>query len=445
MNPALPLDCFVPDSEARQWADGRTYVYGSFDLSGDLAYCSREYHVFSSADLVSWHDHGRSFATEDDRLDETWRDETLFAPDCIRYDHAYHLFFCTASNGEGVARSASPSGPFVEPRIVQGAHMDAIDPAAFVDDDGTPYLFWGQFRARGARLAPDLRSIVPETLNRSLIDEQTHGFHEGASVRKRNGLYYLVYADISRGRPTALGYATAESPLGPYTKRGIVIDNAGCDPQTWNNHGSIAEVNGSWYIFYHRASQGTRYNRRLCIEPVEFRDDGSIPEVVMTTGGVEGALDPSDFMDASRACLLRGNLYAIPVRSPHFVATGTHGPRDDYHEVLANISDADAACYRFFEFHEESRFECFASSGTYGGEIELRLDDVAGEVIGRCTVPPTGDWGRFTTAVCEVTPVTGRHELWLVFRTGGGRSPGRLLNLRGFTLLRPQATGTQRP
>ena len=433
MNPALPLDVFIPDSEARQWADGRLYVYGSLDVSGDTAYCSRDYRVFSSEDLVRWTDHGASFTTHD-ALDEPWRDATLYAPDCIRYRDEYRLFFCTSDNGEGVARSSDPGGPFGDPQPIAGAHGDAIDPAAFIDDDGTPYLFWGQFHARGARLRDDLTAIDPETLNPNLIDEAEHGFHEGASVRKRNGVYYLVYADISRGRPTALGYATADSPLGPYTKRGIIVDNIGCDPETWNNHGSIAPVDGRWYVFYHRSSQNSRFNRRLCIEPIEFNADGSIPEVPMTTGGVEGPLAPGRFMDASRACLVHGGLYAAPVRAPSLpqAVPVLTAPPEPPHEVLTHITDDSAACYRYYDFGDETRFSCLASSATYGGTIEIRIDAPDGDLLGSCTVPRTGDWARFVRVDCEVRPVSGVHELWLVFRPGRGRSPGRLMDVLGF-------------
>ncbi|MFW6312759.1 MAG: carbohydrate-binding protein [Spirochaetota bacterium] len=258
----------------------------------------------------------------------------------------------------------NPAGPFGDPQPIVGAHGGAI---------------------------------VPETLNPSLPNEAEHGFHEGTSVRKRNGVYYLVYADISRGRPTALGYATADSPLGPYTKRGIIVDNTGCDPETWNNHGSIAEV-------------------------------------PMTTGGVEGPLSARRFMDASRACLVRGGLYAAPIRSPELPgdASTLAARSEPPYEVLSRISSDSAACYRFSDFDDETRFSCLASSATYGGTVEIRVDAPDGDLLGSCDVPRTGDWTRFVRVDCEVRPVSGVHELWLVFRTGHGRSPGRLVDVLGF-------------
>ena len=81
-------------------------------------------------------------------------------------------------------------------------------------------------------------------------------------MRKIRDTYYYVYADMERGKPTALGYSTGKSPLGPFTYRGIVIDNDHCDPESWNNHGSIECVNGQWYVFYHRCSRDV-YKRQI--------------------------------------------------------------------------------------------------------------------------------------------------------------------------------------
>ena len=84
-------------------------------------------------------------------------------------------------------------------------------------------------------------------------------------MTKRNGIYYLVFADISRaGMPTCLGYATSKSPFGPYQYRGVIIDNDHCNPGNWNNHGSIVEFGGKWYVFYHRSTQGSVMMRKAC-------------------------------------------------------------------------------------------------------------------------------------------------------------------------------------
>lgn len=99
-----------------------------------------------------------------------------------------------------------------------GADGDGIDPAIFLDDDGQAYYYWGQHSLRGGRLKENMRELEPGSVNRALLTESEHGFHEGASLRKRNGLYYLVYTDISGGRASCLSYAVSDNPLGPVYK-----------------------------------------------------------------------------------------------------------------------------------------------------------------------------------------------------------------------------------
>ena len=435
MNPILPVEHFVPDVEARQWADGRMYLYGSYDLSGRTSYCSWEYRVFSSDDLIHWQDHGESFRNTPPDTSFDWDHAPLYAPDCVELNGRYYLFFCTASRREGVAESASPAGPFSAARPVAGADGDTIDPAVLVDDDGQAYLYWGQFHLRGARLRPDLGGIEPETLNPNLINEANSGFHEGASIRKRNGLYYLVYADISRGRPTCLGYATSPSPLGPFTKRGIIIDNSGCDPETWNNHGSIAEFNGRWYVFYHRSSQASVYNRRVCLEPIQFSADGSIAEVEMTTQGADGPLPAVQPLAAWRACLLHGRVRTA--------AVGPTSADPAVHEYLSQIHSGDWAAYKYIDFDTQpvSAFEASAGSLAYGGLIEIRLDAPDGELIGTCAVPRTGGWQKWSAVRCPVAAVRGVRAVFLVFKGSADRfvflqfDPDRLFDLESFQFL----------
>ena len=84
MNPILPLTHFVPDGEARLMPDGRMYLYGSYDISGETTYCSDVLHVFSTNDLLHWTDHGICLQSSD----IPWAKEgsLMYAPDCICKD-----------------------------------------------------------------------------------------------------------------------------------------------------------------------------------------------------------------------------------------------------------------------------------------------------------------------------------------------------------------------
>ncbi len=420
MNPILPKHYYIPDVEARQWQDGRMYLYGSYDISGDTTYCSRKYHVFSSDDLVHWTDHGPSFKLARSHAQDANR---LYAPDCIYKDGQYYLFYCANNGAEGVAVSDRPEGPFDQAWALEGADGDGIDPAVLVDDDGHIYYFWGQFELRGARLTDDLSAIARRTFTPQILTEAAHGFHEGASIRKHDGIYYLVYTDISRGRATSLAYATSTSPLGPYTKRGIIIDNTGCDPETWNNHGSIAPFNGQWYVFYHRASQASRFNRRVCVEPIHFNADGSIDEVPMTTQGVSAPLDATQPVAAYRACLLSGGIRSAPLhRTP---------ANDGYQERLTWIHDGDWAAYKYLGFSEDIQTFCATvGSPKGGGKLEVRSDHRMGPLLCTCDLPNTGGWAMWQTIETTLhLPITGVHAIYLVFK--GGR--GRLLDILSFS------------
>lgn len=410
MNPILPLNEFIPDVEAHQFSDGRLYLYGSMDTCGTDIWCSKQYKVFSTNDLKHWTDHGISFSTDQQGMG-VFADSILYAPDCIEKDGKYFLYFCTAKsdgkgleNGEGVAISDKPWGKFTNVKPVPFANKDAIDPAIFVDDDGTAYLFWGQFRLRGARLKENMREIEESTLNTNIINEDSHGFHEGSSMRKRNGIYYLVYADDSSGAPTRLSYAMGTSPLGPFTHKGIIIDNIGCDPSTWNNHGSIAEFNGQWYVFYHRSTHNSKFNRRVCVEPITFNKDGSINRVEMTTQGIDGPIRPEIVMEAGRACQLGANAFI---------------EREGQEEYIRAVTDGDSAIYKYYKFDgSQTSFSALIRGGLREGHIEVRLDHVAGELLGTCHVPAASE-RQWEKVMCNVKQTAGNHGLCLVFRGSG--------------------------
>lgn len=301
MNPILPLNAYVADGEPHRMPDGRLYLYGSWDIADRSDYCSDCYHVFSTDDMIRWTDHGESFRLPDGGM--------LYAPDCLSANGKYYLYYCMPGGKEGTAVSEAPWGPFTDPQAMELYGTDGIDPSVFMDDDGQAYYFWGQFSLNGARLNADMRSIDPSTIVNHVLTEEDHGFHEGSSIRKINGTYYLIYTDITRGRATSLSYATSPSPLGPYTKQGVIIDNTGCDPNSWNNHGSIECFDGQWYIFYHRSSRNGKFSRRMNAERITIAPDGSIREAEQTVGGAEGPVDAFRLLEASRASLMRGGAY----------------------------------------------------------------------------------------------------------------------------------------
>lgn len=408
MNPILPLKEFVPDVEAKVFRDGKIYLYGSYDLPGNTEYCSKDYYVFSSSDFLEFEKSELAFTNRDDCLG--WATGDLYAPDCLEKDGKYYLYFCTSNENEGVAVSEDPMGPFQAPVPVKGADSSQIDPTVFEDEDGQVYYFWGQFSLKGARMQPDLKTLDMESYCSCVLTEEEHGFHEGSSICKRNGIYYMLYTDISRGRATCLSYATSASPLGPYKKGGVVIDNTGCDPQSWNNHGSICEIHGQWYVFYHRSTNCSVFSRRVCVEPIYFEEDGSIKEVEMTVNGQEKIVESSRRLEASRASRLNGSVYIS------FSSMG-----GEHVEYLTEIHNGDWAEYRYLTFHGEKVFCVEAGSGTYGGTIELHMDSPEGPLLGAVKIENTGGWENFRQFFCPIKKTEGSLGLYLVFKGDANR------------------------
>ncbi|WP_301703994.1 family 43 glycosylhydrolase [uncultured Parabacteroides sp.] len=430
LNPIAPPGVFIADPEVRQMPDGRIYVYGSRDEPGN-SWCSNSYNVLSSSDLVDWHVEQFSFATKGPGKQTDYTDKILYAPDCIYHNGKYYLYYCLAADGEneGVAVASSPYGPFKEGKAIKG--ISGIDPSIFVDDDGQTYLFWGQWHVRGAKLSKDMLSIEG-AVHDSLLTYKTHFFNEGSSVRKRNGIYYLIYGSHSRhgeSNCATLDYATATSPLGPYTYRGVIIDNWGSDRNLVNNHGCITEINGQWYIAYHRPTHATETGtmRKACLEPIIFNPDGTIPEVEMTTQGIGGPISPSYRMDAARACLLSGHV-AVAVRRPD---------NDVPVEYLSSIRDGDHAYWKYYDFTgtDVDRFICKTWDKNKKAKIEIRLDSPEGELLGVCDLEAMNGEVAYAIHETDIKPVTGKHALVLVFKAAepAGTEEEDLMNLEWFT------------
>lgn len=407
-NPIVPPGVYIADPSAHVWKDGKLYVYGSRDESPRY-YCSWRHDVLSTSDLKNWTITPNAFASKGPGDAVSYSDAKLYAPDCQYRNGTYYLYYCMASgkNVEGVATSQSPTGLFLHGKDIELKGVNQIDPCVFIDEDGQGYYIWGQFTAKVARMKPDLTEIDTTTIHDNVVTEKEHFFHEGGYMIKRKGIYYFIYADMSRsGRPTCIGYSTSRSPMGPFTYGGVIIDNDRCDPGNWNNHGSVVEFRGQWYVFYHRATHNSFTMRKACMEPINFNEDGSIDEVEMTTQGASGPLDPLVKMDAERACLLHGNV-RVQACAPD-------------NEELAGINNEDKAAYKYFDFGPGvDHLTLHVAPGSNPGKIDLATDTPWGDSIGTVDVPGNGDGMVRTTLSCKISGVKGVHAIWLRFSGSG--------------------------
>lgn len=404
-NPICPIGTYIADPTARVWSDGKMYIYGSTD-EGIGHWCSYKHDVLFSTDLQKWSMQTDIFSTKGDKDEVKETDAFLFAPDAMFRNNQYYLYFCTPDPkfSEGVAISKSPLGPFTQAKKLNIGKYEEIDPTIFVDDDGQAYYYWGQFTLKGAKMKPSMTELDESTITDNLINRNDHFFHEGCFVFKRKGIYYAFYAHEGRRdrRPTCLGYSTATSPLGPFTYRGVVIDNFGCDPESWNNHGSIAEFNSQWYVFYHRSSHGSQVMRRACVEPIFFNEDGTINEVEMTSQGAGKPLDAFKKIEAERACWLSGYCRIQLIEQGN--------------EALCSIKSGDMAAFKYLDFTKGvSKFKIRAHSYC-GGIINMRLGDSKGKIIGTLNVPPLSARLKYDEFSCLVDQTKGVDALWLEFK-----------------------------
>lgn len=403
-NPISPPGIYFADPSAHIFSDGRLYLYGSTDESCDH-WCSWKHDVVSTSDMKNWSMANDVFASKGENDQVAYNESLLFAPDCIEKDGIFYMYYCQPDrlNAEGVATSKNPTGPFTNGKPLNIGQHNQIDPAVFIDDDGTAYYIWGQFSLKMAKLKPNMIELDTSTIQSDILTEEEHFFHEGAYMTKRSGIYYLVFADISReDKPTCIGYATSESPFGPYTYRGVIVDNDGCNPNNWNNHGSIAEFNGQWYVFYHRSTHGCRIMRKSCVEKISFLPDGSIPEVEMTSQGAGPPLDAKKELDAARACLLQGNV-RIELSSAD-------------NEVLRGFKNGDKAIFKYLDFGTGVRSVTIRVMPKSDGELILSAGKPWNHRLAVIPIKANETREKWQEITADVNSINGVHALWIQAR-----------------------------
>jgi len=422
-NPYLPNWEYIPDGEPRVFGD-RIYIYGSHDLAGSDSFCDYSLKCWSAPvdDPENWVCHGEIFRTLTENgktADTDWTDSTnqLYAPDVVKKDGKYYLYAYIVNAPGCVAVSDKPEGPFKLLSKYKYTIPDDIccngwfiDPGVLVDDDGRTYIYCGFQRSFMAEINSDnmyevidgscIEHFIPcEPREEGGFTEDDRLFFEAASMRKINGTYYMVYSPKKGSR---LAYATSDKPTGPFTYRGYIVDNSDQYPGG-NDHGSLECINGQWYIFYHRMTNGTIMSRRGCVERVEILPDGSIPTVEMTSLGFSESLNPYEITPADIACVLKGGAMVTE--------------KNVFERVVTNITDGCVIGYKYFDFGEDfsdggMEFAAKINGGGCRCHISVRIDGEDGEEIGMCDVGLDGG-----VVSAKVKTVTGRHSVFLVITT----------------------------
>ena len=255
--------------------------------------------AFSSDDLTNWKKHSGVLDTGAVR----WAEKAMWAPSVIKRNGKYFLFFGAndiqsdaEAGGIGIAVADRPDGPYIDylgKPLIDKFHNGAqpIDQFVFGDSDGKLYLIYGGWRhCNIVRLKDDLTGVEPSedgTLFREITPE---GFVEGPFMFIRNNKYYFMWSEGGwTGPDYSVAYAISDSLFGPFDRIGRILRQ---DPSiaTGAGHHSVMHIPGTdnYYIVYHRRPVGEqdRNSREVCIEKMEFDENGFIKEVVITREGV---------------------------------------------------------------------------------------------------------------------------------------------------------------
>ena len=278
------------------------YLYPTSD--GFTGWSGNYFKAFSSDNLTEWKDEGIILQLG---KDVSWTDRNAWAP-CIvekkiKGKYKYFYYF-TAAQKVGVAVADHPAGPFKDlgkPLLAdrpEGVNRgQVIDPDVFTDPQtGKSYIYWGNGFMAGAELNKDMTSIKPGT---QTILKPDRTYREGTYVFYRKGKYYFLWSeDDTRSPNYRVRYAISDSPLGKFTipENNLILAKDSLQGIFGTGHNSVLQIPGKdeWYIVYQRFSypdgikmgDAAGYNREVCIDKLEFNEDGSIRQVVPTHKGV---------------------------------------------------------------------------------------------------------------------------------------------------------------
>lgn len=452
-NPYLPSWEYIPDGEPYVFGD-RVYVYGSHDFYNGHVFCLGDYVCWSAPveDLGNWRYEGVIYPRCEDPENKAGK-MCLYAPDMtIGPDGRYYLYYALDKLPIiSVAVCDEPAGRFEfygyvhyqdGTRLGERAGDEPQFDPGVLTENGKTYLYTG-FCGRGDKsrtgsrlqvLGEDMLTILEEPVTvvpgveyQEGTGFEGHAFFEASSIRKVGDTYYFVYSSTPMHE---LCYATAPDPRGPFVYGGVIVSN--CDlgitrdkpaelPVAYggNNHGSIVEIAGEWYIFYHRQTNGTWYSRQGCAEKIRILEDGRIPQVEMTSCGLNGGPLPGvGTYGAYLACNLFTDTPSVYVGGdpfPKIMQDGRDG--DEEPGYIGNIKNSATAGFKFFDFRGVKAIT-ITVRGYANGAFEVRSSR-EGEVLATLPVQYSNVWEDYRS---EIAIPDGVGEIYLTYRGDGNAS-----------------------
>lgn len=332
-----PLPVSMGDPFILHAADGKYYLYGTGGGAKD------GFAAYSSKDLVEWKYEGQVYYGN---TDSSWCIGAFWAPEVYEHGGKYYLFYSAQwrhnpTNEKenfriGVAVSDSPAGPFKDlmNRPVFDPGYPIIDANVYFDDNGKCYLYYSRCCYKhpveseiatwarkkgwyeeieeswvyGVELSPDFKRVEgkPVLLLRPPVkmDDQQNAWEsrsvtahevnrrwtEGSFTFKHGDTYYIMYsANFFGGQYYAVGYATGQHPLGPFTKaagnpvlqkntaKGGTVSGTGHNSITYSPDGK------EMFCVYHARTKATGHKRMVFIDRMAILPDGRLKVYGPTT------------------------------------------------------------------------------------------------------------------------------------------------------------------
>jgi hypothetical protein len=464
-NPYLPSWEYIPDGEPYVF-ENRVYVYGSHDRFNGHAYCLNDYVCWSASvyDLADWRYEGVIYNKTDDPLNHDGS-MCLYAPDItVGPDGRYYLYYVLDKVPiVSVAVCNKPAGKFEFYGYVhysdgtrlgeRAGDQPQFDPGVLTEGEKI-YLYTG-FCAVGDKsrkgpmatvLGPDMLTIIEDPFFIAPSESYSQGsgfegheFFEAPSIRKKGDTYYFIYSSIVMHE---LCYATSKYPTKGFIFKGVIVSNNDLHIDSYkpankpmyygsNNHGSIVEISGKWYIFYHRHTNGTNFSRQGCVEQIEFKADGTIPQVEMTSCGSNGgALEGRGEYPAYIACNLfckDEEMYTgapgawMDSRFPKITQDGKDG--DEEIGYIANLRDSAVAGFKYFDCKRIKKVKIKVRGYCRGAFVVKTSWN--GTALGKIPVDYTNIWKEYSA---DIAIPDGIQALYFAY-TGDGSA-----SLASFTL-----------
>ncbi len=266
----------------------------------------------------------------------------------------------------------------------------------------------------------DIKRIVPGRNASDGTSFAGHAFFEASSIRKINDTYYFIYSSHLMHE---LCYATSKYPDRDFVFGGTIVSSGdiGLNGRktkdrinaTGNNHGSIEQINGEWYVFYHRHTHNSSFSRQACAEKITIENDGSIAQVEITSCGLNGGplVARGEYPAPICSMLSDGKMKHMTVgrlRAPKPCMSDRNDER-----FITNIRKGVIIGYKYFKFDGASMLN-LKIRGKGKGAFLIKTD-LNGESIGEIPVTPGTNWKSFGVSI----NLSGEYPLFLQYKGSG--------------------------